>query len=872
MGLTSTVNDERPNPDDLLHLFQQGSDRGQLRVFLGMCPGVGKTSAMLEDAARAGTGSVIIGIVETHGRKETSDLAARLPSIPRRTVDYRGTKIEEFDLDEALRLKPSIVLVDELAHTNAPGSRHPKRWQDVEELLAGGITVWTTLNIQHVESLRDEVMAITGVRVQETVPDRFLEGADEIRVIDLSPEQLRRRLAEGKVYLGERAGSAAEGFFREGNLRALREMALRFATSKVDAEKRDFMRRNLIPGPWRAGERFLVAVGPSPHAERLIRITARLARQQNAGWVAVHVETGQAMDQAGATKLAANLSLARALGGETISHPSDDPVRGILQVARRENVTQIVAGRNARAKWWRRLRGGISDRLQSESASIDLLLVHPGEQGASPPPASSRVAASEQGWLREGGSIAGLLAAITLAGFLIEPLLGYRSVAMLYLVAVPLAGLVLSRWGVFILAVGGAVAWNFFFTEPRLTLHMAEHSDLMQLAAMLIVAVVIGQLTHRLRLREQASRASEARARALYQLTRVTAASPTLEQGLRATLEQIEKLFHCRAALLVAVPEGGLLPLGGFALTPKQQAVCRWTLDHNQPAGKFTGTLPESEILALPLLVNGQTSAVLAVQPGDGELASPVTRDFLETFATHLCVLLERDAFLRSRQEAALLERSRQFQRALLDHVSHEIKTPVAVIQASADHLAAGKPGPDLLGEIREAAARLSRVMTQLTTLSRAEAGLIEPAYEVCDVRDLMEEAVERFAPGKVKTMPTDARIQTDPAMWETVMSNLLLNAVRHGTGPVRFESEASGENIVFRVINTGPPISPDAALQIFERFERGKDALAGGLGLGLPIARSFAEILGGTVTLARSDASGTIFEATLPTEPPLNK
>lgn len=858
---------ERPNPDDLLALTQQTSTRGQLRVYFGMCPGVGKTYAMLEDAGRVGSGDAVVGIVETHGRAETEALAASLPSIPRRRVAYRNTAIDEFDLDETLRRKPPLVLVDELAHTNAPGSRHPKRWQDVDELLAAGISVWTTLNIQHVESLRDDVMAITGVRVQETVPDTFLDGADEIRVIDLTPDQLRQRLSEGKVYLGERAGAAADGFFREGNLRALREMALRFATRKVDAEKRDFMRRNLISGPWRAGERFLVAVGPSPHAERLIRITARLARQQNAGWLAVHVETGGAMDEASAAKLAANLSLARSLGGETISHPCDDPVRGILQVARRENVTQIVAGKNTRTGWWQRLRGGISDRLQNESGRIDLLLVHPGEAGQPKPIPSAKQTSPSLRWLKDAGMVAGWVSSITLLGFLVEPVLGYRSVAMLYLVAVPIAGLILSRWGVLALAVIGAGAWNFFFTEPRLTLHMAEQADLMQLAAMLVVAVVIGQLTHRLRLREQASRTSEDRARALYQLTRVTAASATLEQGVGAALVQIEKLFRCRAALLITDQAGEFLPLGGVEPTPKEQAVCRWVLDHDQPAGRFTDTLPESEILALPLPVNGKTSAVLAVKPENGELASPVIRDLLETFATHLCVLLERDAHLRSRQESALLERSRQFQRALLDHVSHEIKTPVAVIQASIDHLASGAAAPGLLGEIREAAARLDRVMTQLVTLSRAEAGLIEPAYEICDVRDLMEEAVERFTSGKVEMTPLDAQLTTDPALWETVISNLLLNAVRHGAGPVRFTAESRGDSVAFRIINSGPPIPPDSAVRIFERFERGKDSLTGGLGLGLPIARSFAQILGGTVTLVRSDKDETIFEAVFPSQ-----
>ena len=858
------MNADRPDPDSLLELAKSPSARGHLRMYLGMCPGVGKTYTMLEDAVRRSGdgGRAIIGIVETHGREETAALAAQLTFVPRRVVAYRGTALEEFDLDETLRRRPAVVLVDELAHTNAPGSRHPKRWQDVEELLAAGLSVWTTLNIQHVESLRDEVMAITGARVQETVPDSFLDQVDEIRVIDLTPDQLRQRLAEGKVYLGERAGAAAEKFFREGNLRALREMALRFATRKVDAEKRDFMRRNFIVGPWRAGERFLVAVGPSPHAERLIRITARLARQQNAGWLAVHVETGQAVDEIRGAKLAANLSLARSLGGETVSHPCDDPVRGILHVARRENVTQIVAGKNTRSGWWQRLRGSISDRLQSESGLIDLLLVHPGEETVAPEPAASGLRPETGAWLRDSGWIAGLLAAITLLGFLVEPLLGYRSLAMLYLVSVPLAGLVLTRWGVLALAVLGALTWNFFFTEPRLTFHMAEWADFTQLAAMLVVAVVIGQLTRRLRLREQASRISEERARALYQLTRVTAASPTLDQGVRASLRQIEGLFRVRASLLADGPGEELTSLGGELLSSKQQSVCRWAIDHNQSAGKFTGTLPESEILAIPLTVNGRASAVLAVQTADNELASPVVRDLLETFATHLCVLLERDAFLRSEQQATLVEQSRQFQRALLDHVSHEIKTPVAVIQGSVDHLAAGIPQPELLGEIREAAARLGRVMTQLVTLSRAEAGLIEPTFEICDARDLMEEIAERFPSERVGVVCPDFRFPTDPALMDNVLFNLLQNAIQHGEGCVRFEAIPQSDLIVFRVTNSGPRIPSDSVTRIFERFERKEDSRTGGLGLGLPIARNFAQLLGGEVVLVHSDEKETVFEA----------
>jgi two-component system sensor histidine kinase KdpD len=864
------MTEPRPSPDDLLALTAAPSARGRLRVYLGMCPGVGKTYAMLEDATRrpAAEGPVLVGVVETHGRAETLALAERLTALPRRSVEHRGATLAELDLDEALRLRPALLLVDELAHTNAPGGRHPKRWQDVEELLAAGVSVWTTLNIQHVESLRDEVAAITGVRVRETVPDAFLDQADEIRLVDLTPEQLRARLTEGKIYLGERAGAAADGFFREGNLRALREMALRFATRQVDAEKRGFMRRNLIAGPWRAGERFLVAVGPSPHAERLVRLTARLARSQNAGWLAVHIETTPPLDAAGRARLAANLSLARALGGETVSHPCEDPVRGILEVARRENVTQIVAGKNIRSGWWSRLRGNVADRLQAESGKIDLLLVHPDEAAGEKDTVPEF---ARHPWVRDTGVVLGALVAVTLLGFGIEPWLGYRSVALFYLVAVPLAGLVLTRGGVVALALLGGFTWNFFFTSPRLTFNMTERADFTQLAAMLVVAVVIGQLTYRLRLREQSSRASEERTRALYQLTRVTSASTSLQQGVRAALEQIETLFRGRASLLVADPEGEPELVGGDMPTAKQLSVCRWALDHRLPAGRFTDTLPESEVFALPLSPTARRRAVLAILPADDALASPVLRDLLETFGAHLGVLLEREAHLRAEQDADLLERSRGFQRALLDHVSHEIKTPVAVIRGSVDQLTAGAAQPALLAEIREAAERLNRVMTQLVALSRAEAGLVRPTYEVCDTLDLMQEIAERLPAGRVVvSCPADLRFRSDPAVLDAVLFNLVKNGVDHGEGPVRFEAETRADShVVFRVGNAGAPIPPEARDRIFERFARIDATRPGGLGLGLPIARSFAQLLGGAVELRRSDADGTMFEAVFPLQNP---
>lgn len=839
-----------------------------MRLYLGMCPGVGKTYAMLEDARRLRQegGGVLVGVVETHGRVETEALLEGLPSLPRRTVAHRGTELREFDLDEALRRRPALLLVDELAHENAPGSRHPKRWQDVEELLEAGIDVWTTLNIQHVESLRDAVMGITGIRVQETVPDTFLARAAEIRVIDLTPAQLQDRLKSGKVYLGERAATAAENFFREGNLKALRVMALRFAARKVDAEKRDYMRHHLIPGPWRAGERFLVAVSGSPHSERLIRIACRLAQAHDAGWIAAHIQPQQSLDEDAARRLAEHLCLARSLGGEVISLPSGDTVESLLRLARRENVTQIIAGKSLEDHWWLRLRGRrIADRLHKESGDIDILFVHPGE-AEKPARRLPGDVSRTGGWITQAASALGCLVGISLLGLLVEKAIGHQSVALFYLLGVAIMALHLSRPVVLGMALAAGMAWNFFFTAPRYTFSIVERGDVFLLLTLLAVAMMIGSLTARLRQRETASRRSEERSQSLYRLTRVISASGSLAQAVKAALAQVETLFTCRASLCGRTPEGGLALLGGHPLTPKEESVCQWTLERGQPAGRFTNTLPESSILTVPLPVNGTTEAVLVVWPGDDQLSSPVQRDLLETFATHFCVLLEREEHQRAQREALLLERSRKFQRTLLDHVSHEIKTPVAVIQAATEHLLQpghaleGRKQKALLEEIRQAAQRLNRVFNQLVALSKAEAGLIEPRYEICDVKDLLEEIVSEAKPASINLPHGGFTLRTDPALLHTVLANLIQNALQHGRSTVEIAAWRDGENACFSVTNSGPPIPDQDREKIFERFHRGGNSGAGGMGLGLPIAHQFAALIGGKLTLASSDSAKTVF------------
>jgi two-component system, OmpR family, sensor histidine kinase KdpD len=861
--------DARPAPEEFLALANQEADKdkGRMRLYLGMCPGVGKTYAMLEDARRARQENVevLVGLVETHGRAETQALLDGLPLLPRRIVAHRGAQLEEFDLDEALKRRPGLLLVDELAHENAPGSRHPKRWQDVEELLDAGIDIWTTLNIQHVESLRDAVMGITGIRVQETIPDTFLERAAEIRVMDLPPGQLLERLQSGKVYRGETAVAAGENFFREGNLKALREMALRFAARKVETEKRDYMRHHLIPGPWRAGERFLVAVGGSPHSERLIRIACRLAQAHDVGWIAAHVHSNRNLDEEAARRLANNLTLARSLGGEVISLSSDDPVEGILRLARRENVTQIIAGKSLEDSWWLRLRGTrIADRLHKESGDIDILLVHPGDAPHSRHLPKKQFVPSGP-WVKEVAVAVGCLLAITLLGLLLKDWMGHQSVAFFYLLGVAILGLYLSRAVVIGMALAGGAAWNFFFTEPQFTFSMFNREDLILLLTSLSVAVIVGNLTAQLKKRETTSSRSEERAQALYRLTRVISASGTLAQAVQAALTQVENSFFCKASLLGRSADNGLKLIGGRPVTDKEESVCFWTLNRGQAAGRFTHTLPEAPILALPLAVNGKTEAVLAVWPGNDQLSSPEQRDLLETFAAHFCVLLEREQYQQTQREALLLEQTRKSQRALLDHVSHEIKTPVAVIQGATDHLLkqdveSGASKKQLLEEIRQAAGRLNRVFNQLVTLSRAEAGLIEPSLEVCDVHDLMQEIVSDHKNATVHLIGGDFTFRTDPTLLHTVLANLIQNAIQHGRTPVELEACQHRATILFRVSNTGPGIAEGDQEKIFERFQRGRSSSAGGMGLGLPIARQFAALIGGKLTLESSDPQKTVF------------
>src|SRR6201982_1480980 len=526
---------ERPDPDALLGQMKrqkERSTRGKLKIFFGMSPGVGKTYAMLQAARQkqAEGCEVVVGIVETHGRKETEALLEGMPIMPRLQIDYRGTTLSEMDLDAILTWHPGLAVVDELAHTNAPGSRHPKRYQDVLELLDAGISVYSTLNVQHVASRSDTVRQISGITISETVPDSVLDLADEIVLVDLTPEQLRQRLAEGKVYLGERAEWAAQNFFKESNLTALREMALRLVAEHVDRDLRDIMSEERIAGPWKSGDRLLVAVSASPYSERLIRYTRRLASSMEASWIVANIEGPRPLSQEEQTRLTRYIALASQLGAEGVTTPGRHVAEALLRVARQNNVTQIIMGKPLGRPWFSFLKPDLLRWLMRHSGNIDIHMI-PSEESAQPRRDSLEERIARAPW-QEVGIALGIAAAVNVFSLSVFNFIGYWAVALFYLFAVVIAGMRLSRWPTLFLAALSALLWNFLFIPPRFTFYINHLHDFLMFGAYFVIALVIGPLATKLREREEAERRREERAPALYRFTRALAASRDLDGAL----------------------------------------------------------------------------------------------------------------------------------------------------------------------------------------------------------------------------------------------------------------------------------------------------------------------------------------------------
>ena len=880
----------RPDPDALLASLRRDearARRGRLKVFFGMCPGVGKTYAMLRAAQqelRDGT-DLVVGLVETHGRSETEALLTGLPLIPRKKISHRGTELSELDLEALLarQPRPKLVLVDEFAHTNAPGSRHPKRYQDVIELLDAGLDVFTTLNVQHLESRADAVRQITGATVHETVPDSVFELADQIELIDLPPESLLERLREGKVYLRDRAAAAAEGFFKDTHLTALRELALRFVAERVDKRLRELRARGPVQTVWRSGERLLVAVGPSPFSTQLVRWTRRMAAAQGAAWLAVSVESSGPLTTEDQRRLEKNLTLARELGAEVVVTHDDNIVNALLRVAMQKNATQIVVGQSRSPRWLDALRGGsFVDRLLRRSGPIDIYVV-PAERAAEHPHSWLDLRLTTISPAHEFGEVAATLAGLTLIGWWVVPFSGYLSVGLLYLLAVIALSLRVGRWPVLVAGVVSALVWNFFFIPPLFTFVIAKFEDGMMFGTYFIVALIAGQLTARIRASERHERLREERATGLFQLTQALSAARTLDDAVFAALRQTDALFAAQTALLFDQTEGQTLTphfAGSFTITEKEAGVADWAWRNRKKAGRFTDTLPAAEGFHVPLIRDDAAIGVFIVRVALEQTLTLAQRDLIESFAAQLALLVERERLRAAGEREKLLAEAEKLHRALLDGGSHELKTPLAVLGAAAENLADADPATrsNLALEIRTATRRLNRLVNNLLDQTRLESGALQPRLDWCDAHDLVNAALDgvrdSLPPHPFEcAIPDDMPLfRADTALMEQVIANLLLNAAHHtpAATPIFLAAgvDFARAQVFFTVADRGPGLPQTMRDRLFQKFQRGDAARAGGLGLGLSIIRGFVVAQGGEIVAGENPGGGAVFTVYLPYVP----
>lgn len=884
------MTESRPDPDALLARVkeqEEKSRRGKLKVFLGASAGVGKTYAMLEagQKRRAENHDLVVGWVETHGREETARLLEGLERLPARKDAYRGVELEEFDLDAALARRPALILLDELAHTNAPGSRHAKRWQDVAELLDAGINVYSTLNVQHLESLNDVVAQITGVKVQETVPDSVLEEANEVELVDIAPDDLLQRLREGKVYVPEQARRAIDGFFRKGNLIALRELALRRTAERVDEQMRDYRRDHGISATWPASERLLVCVGPNPASERLIRAARRMAAGLRAQWVAVYVETPAHVDlpEADRRAIADNMRLAEGLGGRTVILSGADVARQLVLYAREHNVGRILAGKPTHPRWRDRLRGSLVDALVRGSGDIDVYVIsgdashHPGK---APPPVPFQPRSKATAY----GSAVAIVLLLTGLCSIMSPFFVPTNLVMVYLLGVTFVATRSPRGPAALASVLSVAAFDFFFVPPQLTFAVADSEYLLTFAVMLLVALLISTLASRARTQADMVRQRERRTAALYAMSRDLAGAQSVDDVGLTSSRHVEDAMGGQAFVLAVGPAGLLLETSARVriapLLDRDEAVARWVLDHRRPAGLGTDTLPASSALFLPLVGSNQSLGVLGVRPPSGPPFTPDQMQLLEALAGQTAAALDRVRLLEKAQRAQVEVETERLRNTLLSSVSHDLRTPLASITGAASSLldAGGQVDEagrrDLLETIHEEAFRLNRLVGNLLDMTRLESGSLKPAKEWLPIEEVIGGALTRLEPALQGRpveidLPDDLPLAPiDGLLIEQVLVNLVENAIKYtpASSPVSISARGGPQELIVEVSDRGPGIPPGEEERVFDKFHRVEGAgRPAGAGLGLTICRGIVTAHGGTLGVRNRAGGGASFRFTIP-------
>jgi two-component system sensor histidine kinase KdpD len=874
----------RPDPDVLLRHVTADEEkrrRGKLKIFFGYAPGVGKTYAMLAAARELTTNGVevVIGHIDTHGRFDTAGLVLGMDILPSREVAYRGQTLEEFDLEAALARKPRILLLDELAHTNAPGGRHAKRWQDVLDLLEAGIEVHTTLNVQHVESLNDVVAQVTTIRVRETVPDAILDRADEIALVDLPPEELLARLREGKVYLPDQISRAAENFFRRGNLLALRELALRRTADRVDADVLAHREEHSIRATWPTAERILVCVGPGPASARLVRAARRMAAGLRAPWIAACVEpSGTApMTPGDREEQEAHLRLAESLGGEVVRLSGARVGPTLLDFAGRHNVTRIVIGKPTHSRIRDLLRGSLLDDIVRGSGDIDVHVIS-GDTGHAPP-AERAAIPSAIDWPQYGWTSA-LVAAATATAVLGRQILSLPDLVMIYLLVIMIVAIRFGRGPSTLAAALSVATFDFFFVPPYYTFAVSDARHLLTFAMMFGVGLLISSLTMRLKRQEQEARTREERTASLYALSRELGAAVDERQVAEVMARQAAAVFGSGAAVLMVGAEGSLDVVarsGDVPLGAQELAVGRWVIEHARPAGSGTDTLPGAGVTCLPIGAGSSALGVLALAPAGGRAPLLDERHFLDAFVRQGALALERARLAESVKTAALRARTEEMRSSLLGAVSHDLRTPLAAITGAATTLRdgwSGVPQPqrqELLMMICEEAERLERLVANLLDMTRLESGSLHFRREWVPLEEIIGSALTRLESrlaGRAitTTLPPDLPlIQADPVLFGQLFVNLLENAAKYTPdgSPIEIGARVEGGSLLIDVVDHGPGLPRGMESRVFEKFFRGTHAGVSGVGLGLSICRGVAQAHGGTIT-AESRAGAT-FRITLP-------
>ncbi|MGB6749812.1 MAG: sensor histidine kinase KdpD [Xanthobacteraceae bacterium] len=887
--------EHRPSPEALLEAARREEGRvGKLRIFVGAAPGVGKTYQMLQQAhARRKDGyDVVVGVVETHGRRETEALLEGLEVVPRRHVEYKGQSLSEMDLDAIIARRPQIVLVDELAHTNVEGSRHPKRYLDVEELMSSGIDVYTTVNIQHIESLNDVVAQITHVRVRETVPDAVFDRADAVELVDLTPDDLIQRLKEGKVYVPKQAERALEHFFSPANLTALRELALRRTAERVDEQLLSEMQAHAIQGPWAAGERILVCISEDPRSAGLVRYAKRLADRLHGPWVALYVEGRRSLQlsEEERDRIADTLRLAEALGGEAVTLPSSDNriAEDVIGYAQANNVTQIIIGKSARARWFEILHGSVVHDLVRRSGNISVHVIAGDVVAGQPiPKKSTRPAERNEVFDPRpyGAALVAVAVALALAE-LIQAWIGATNSDLVFLTAVVTMAVRFGLWPSLFASVASALAYNFFFLPPIYTFTIADPHNVTAFGFFTLVAVIVSSVAARGRTQAVATMERARTTESLYAFSRKLAGAGTLDDVLWATAYQTALMLKVRVVLLL--PERGTIAVKtGYPpediLDDADIAAAKWAWENNRVAGRGSDTLPGAKRLFLPMHTGRGAIGMMGIDSDKpGPLLTPDQRRLLDALADQGALAIER---VRLVEEMDRVERNAETERlrsALLTSISHDLKTPLAAVLGSAgtlrdlaEKLSAGEKA-ELLGTIIDESERLNRFIANLLDMTKLESGAIAPNVALHDLGEIVGSALRRASrilarhEVELDLAPDLPMLELDAVLFEQVLFNILDNAAKYAPAKttIRIQAWRDGGTVSLRVIDEGSGIPPADIEHIFDKFYRAQktDQVRAGTGLGLAISRGFVEAMYGTIVAAnRSDRSGAMFTINLP-------